>query len=1303
MTSRLRRRVMFAVLWLLAISTCLVFAAPAVLTALIGQDTLKSQVAQTLEGVTNRHVEVTGPVKLTLLPAPGFVAGPLHIANPEGFDDTPMLDVGKAAITVQLLPLLSRDIIPSIVSLRNVTLRLIKNPSGQGNWSSLPFLPSFLTKMLPPAKLASSSNGNQATRQDTPTFQTRSGRSPTISSDTIPANTPVDSPESHWNVIPRFQGIRMLDTTVIWIDKKNGLSAVMDRLNLSTGQGDTFGFSLSFDITPKSTDVYATIHAKGTAHFLPETDDWTIEAGELAIGILSGTRPKEPFTLAVLQKRTAPPLATLGTRFTLNTATGIIELDNFHAKGLGAEAIGHVIGKDVLGDPLFQGALTLTAPLSLDGLIKAGLLSSTPSKASASLNDTPRLVATKPLTAKTEIVFEAGTERLDIKKLDIDAKEAGSLSAVLSFHNASSPQLTFDADVRGLDIDLLRPIIPASTGQSFHLPQALSMRGSIRGRNVSLRGQRYDHAFLAVTANEGKYRLYPVSLSTQNQSIAADLKLQGSTTGTQLDGSARLFFSKTTSSPNVIRTSELKFTGHMTANQFQGHVASPELYPNDIATFFNLSSVPKSSASPLAFDTKIGIGFEQLDGQTIQHIKATDGTLRYNDLSLKGSVDFVPIPNPLLTIDVDLDTLDLSHSGSESPAPMSWPNTMKVVGTTRIKTLQGMGTPINDVSIRGTFDGSTLSLTSIKAQVLGGKLDGEAKLLGLLDDTATHGTSSISLTFDNIKPHETIARGWPLRGAMDANVDAQFTGNRREDIVSSLNGTLNVSIPHGVFKPTPKTPGWKLNRTNAKLTFHGHDVAAPNGTASFDITSTVQFATQGTVTKGLGQFTARLEIDKNNTPLSLVTSTARGELSLKPLSGKQKNPLPVSWRMGCNYDASQKRIIISKLLIQTPGLAGKGEVQIDLDKKNDFIHGQFEIEPFSPRRSLPTYGLSIDPKASPTVLNTASARFNLTADTKGLTLSKLTIKLDKTTATGAFIIPDFANALPLLELDVDSIDIDHYFPPQPFPTEESGPPLPDTTPFDTTTLRKLAFKTKIRIGSMKKGNMLWKKSRLNLTCQNGVLNASHQADMFYGGTYSAKIDIKAEKQTVRAEVNLSLDGIQAAPLLADFADGQAISKGKGYFVLSARGQGASELTLRQNLSGDARFRLTDGLISVRPSSGSDDKSDPNAGREEVDFDVFSASFTAQNGIATTDNFLIHGPTIEANGKGTLNLVNEAIDLGLQVSIDGSPRIPADIQGTLSFPSLKVDTSRMIGVTVFRLFKGIFSLPANTVKGIFKLF
>ncbi len=1297
--SRFRRRLLYLVIVLAGLSAFILFAAPAILTALIGQETLKHQVAQTLEAVTGRRVEVSGSVKMTFLPAPGFMAGPLRIANPKGFDDTPMLDVDKAAIHVQLLPLLSRDIIPSIVYLHKVTLRLIKDKQGHSNWSSLPFLPSFLNDALPPDDETSTEKKDDTSVENAPIQHARAGGTPTLSATHQSDIRPPEALGSQWNVIPRFQGIRMLDTTVIWIDHKNGLSATMDRLDLSTGQGDTFNFSLSFDITPKKTDVYATVHANGTAQYLPDINEWRIDAGEFTFGVLSGPRPQKTSAFTSGQNRKTSPVVTLGTRFTLNTSSGTIELNNLHAKGLGGEALGHIVGKNILVDPSFQGALTVTSPLTLDGLIRAGLVTAPPSPSTAPQNS-ETLTSAKPILAKTEIAFEAGPRRFEIKKLNIDAKEAGSLSAAVFFHADATPQLKFDVDIRDLDLDLLSPLFPASSKSSFSLPTSLDLCGSIRARNIETHNRIFDNLFTTIQATHGAYRLYPFSISSGQHAWNADLKLKEEDGGAFLDAKTELFFTDTRDSESKVRISKLGFAGQVLPDHIQGNLDAPQIYPADLASFFDPAHADKNIASPISASSTIRIDLNTAAKPIAQRVALDKLNLHYGQIDVGGSARFENSQPPRLKVKMNMQTLDLNQFQTSHAPAAALPTNIIVEGQMHIKTLKGLGTPVNDVTLEGTLQDTDIDIRTLTAKALGGSISGQTHLAGMLGTVSAQTASSLSLAFDNIKLHEQSQLNWPIRGAMDMSLNAQFTGTKRNEIFSSLQGTLQASIPHAVINTAPQAPGLKLDQNTIKVSFAGE---APNqkDVVGINIKSSAQFSSQGLFSNGSGQIAGRIELDDKNALLHITTSEARGVFRMQPPFARQQSPMPVSWRMGLHYDQQQSQLSIQKFMIQTTGLVGRGNFSINLKAKNNFLSGEFEIEPFSPRKALPSLGLPININATPDVLNTASAKIFLTADTHGLTISKLSLKLDTTTAKGSFAINDFSKIVPILDLDVDTIDIDQYLPPEPFPTEETAPQLPDDTPFDTTFLRKLAFKTKIRIGYLKKGNMTWKKSRLSVACNAGQIKISHQADFFYDGTYSVQVNLKAGPQTIRADVNLALDGVEAPSLLADFADGHAVTKGTGYFVLSAHGQGNSARSLRQDLSGDARFRLTNGILSIRASSGKD--KDSTEKREEVKFDVFSSTFAAQKGLATTDNFLIKGPTIEALGKGTLNLVNEEIALGLKVSLDGSPQIPADILGTLSFPSLKVDTSRMIGVTVFRLLKGFFSLPANTVKGVFKLF
>jgi len=86
---------------------------------------------------TGRQLVLEGDIGLSLYPWLGLNLEGVTVGSPAGFGDTPMLQAGQASVRVKTLPLLRERYEIDTVLLRDVSLNLVVNEVGIGNWQDL--------------------------------------------------------------------------------------------------------------------------------------------------------------------------------------------------------------------------------------------------------------------------------------------------------------------------------------------------------------------------------------------------------------------------------------------------------------------------------------------------------------------------------------------------------------------------------------------------------------------------------------------------------------------------------------------------------------------------------------------------------------------------------------------------------------------------------------------------------------------------------------------------------------------------------------------------------------------------------------------------------------------------------------------------------------------------------------------------------------------------------------------------------------------------------------------------------------
>jgi AsmA protein len=213
-------------------------------------------------------------------------------------------------------------------------------------------------------------------------------------------------------------------------------------------------------------------------------------------------------------------------------------------------------------------------------------------------------------------------------------------------------------------------------------------------------------------------------------------------------------------------------------------------------------------------------------------------------------------------------------------------------------------------------------------------------------------------------------------------------------------------------------------------------------------------------------------------------------------------------------------------------------------------------------------------------------------------------------------------------------------------------------------------------------------SSLGLTFRDGVLNATLGGMELYDGNASGKLVIDASKPVPAFSGDFRLDGVQARPLLSDAAQFSLLS-GRTKLDLNLAGTGSSTDEIKSSLAGQASFVVSDGAIeglnitemisSVGAGQIPSVRQGPGA---KTAFSDLGGSFTIADGIAQTNNLQLQSPLLKVRAAGSVNLVEDSLDILAQPEIVAGPEgqsgannlaglsVPIRIAGPLQGPTVR---------------------------------
>ncbi|ABI58034.1 AsmA family protein [Alkalilimnicola ehrlichii MLHE-1] len=105
---------------------------------LVDPNDYRDRIEAAVEQETGRSLTIEGDLSLSIFPWLALELGRTTLADAEGFHDAPFLEVDQVDVGVQLVPLLlRRELVTRTVVLDGLTVRLMVDEQGRGNWEDL--------------------------------------------------------------------------------------------------------------------------------------------------------------------------------------------------------------------------------------------------------------------------------------------------------------------------------------------------------------------------------------------------------------------------------------------------------------------------------------------------------------------------------------------------------------------------------------------------------------------------------------------------------------------------------------------------------------------------------------------------------------------------------------------------------------------------------------------------------------------------------------------------------------------------------------------------------------------------------------------------------------------------------------------------------------------------------------------------------------------------------------------------------------------------------------------------------------
>ena len=269
----------------------------------------------------------------------------------------------------------------------------------------------------------------------------------------------------------------------------------------------------------------------------------------------------------------------------------------------------------------------------------------------------------------------------------------------------------------------------------------------------------------------------------------------------------------------------------------------------------------------------------------------------------------------------------------------------------------------------------------------------------------------------------------------------------------------------------------------------------------------------------------------------------------------------------------------------------------------------------------------------------------------------------------------------------------------------------DSRPIDLSGLRLVNVAAKLTVKELVLANARIVPGPIDATIFDGVLSVSIVDARTYGGNGQGRLVVDASQELPRYSVRLSLMKVGAAPLLIDvFTFPHLAGQMQAHAVFHSKGD--SPAAIAAALDGTAKVLIENGTIEgLENMIGAVPMNIWQAwsgASEKTAFGTFGATFNLANGQAATEDLVLDGPYLRANGRGSVNFASKSVDFNVEptviVSRNNANRdanairlgVPVTIRGPWNNPQVGAQLANInpdaANRAIQALTEGLFSSP-----------
>lgn len=1251
---------------------------------LLNSDMFMRRLDSALESALGASVRIDGGLRLSLLPYPGIEISNVVVESAPGFDGEPAARLSRMVVRVDLLPLLSREVQVREVRAEGVSVSLVRNEAGEWNVSQ-----------------------------------------PSAPSD----ETTDDGEAARWSFVVERLNLSGLRAQVD--DRLTGRFARLHNGSLVIGEGHDKHFtataSADMEMGPsgrmKALDGRLEWHGTGRRGPAREI---VIEESALSVAFeaLLPHGQRADFTLAA--------------SFSLDMATGRLDLESLTAEGAGASLSASAVVTDIFASPASAGAvaLDLFEPAALYSLIGA---------------EPPR----SKDAAHLGFDFTASTDGLSLANLALrsGATEGGGEITVSRF---APPAVTARFSFTRLNIDDLplpgpadesknEPVAPASDTPAesvlrglIHAAKGLDMdltldvarleAAPVVMRDLAVNVSTHDGVlsakrFDALLAN-GRFR-GDIRAKLSEEEIFADLRLGAASISQQSGGNgnrgvnAATRANETSALPGEQPVATLAVEARGSLAAWTLTIAIPEFSPRRLAAVADVTLPQGLPASSLASASlhlacagdeqgfKVREGRVVLDGSTAR-LSARIDDLRKVPAEISLAVDRLDLDRyrPLLRAAPDAQAADL-----DEPLALARFHDLATQAEIKAEWLRYEGVVIRNLDLRlRAANGAKRS--ELNALAFGGRVQATSLLATggqrpRIEATATLAGLDAALVLG------VGGRRAPAKGRLDGNLTVSGEGDTRAEILNALRASSEVRLSQGALLPHDgkERPLALLAATfdiSPEAGLHGEGASG----FAYGLKAKLTAREHGEGPRGQTELSGSLVIPQSLDGFRLLGGRFGLDGSWPAFKGPDK-AFAATGRL--DYDSRKDSIALSDISGRALGIPISGFATMTGQGADVSWRGRLDVAPFTPRTVIEGLQGKPRPTRDPSVLAAARLGFDFAHGQNTLVLTNLDLRLDQTTLAGSVTLKSLDPLNIAFDLTGSELHVDRYRAPR-GPDEQDDGSGPVELPIEF--LSGISAQGRLALDAFSIYGIPGRNIRLQLSGEDGDILVKPFSAVVCEGPLEAVVRNRVSGGMMALDIDFTGRNFNLGELLVSMADapyagGVTTLAGHISFL------GATNDELLENMNGKVRLDSRNGwLLFTKPRGDKVETSitelipDPATAKALAQargtvrpeaataFATAGADIVVEDGVVGTAEVLLDQPwTYKAVGKGGTDLVREEVDYRVTITALGLATIPVAIRGPWEDVKVEVNTGAAILDTATGLIKDAVTLPFRILDAI----